>query len=58
MFVARAEADQAARQAQVLWSACQALFRSVKAGCPGVPWQNQLRPLTAEIKAVKKAAGL
>ncbi|XP_017777213.1 PREDICTED: MICOS complex subunit Mic60 [Nicrophorus vespilloides] len=53
---ARADADKTAHQAQVLWSACQALFRSVKAGCPGVAWMDQLRPLEAEIHAVKSAA--
>lgn len=46
-----------AHQAQVLWSACQALYRSIKAGCPGVPWKDQIRPLEPEVTAVTKAAG-
>lgn len=57
IFIARAEADKMAHQAQVLWSACQALYRSIKAGCPGVPWKEQIRPLEPEITAVTKAAG-
>ncbi|KAI4462079.1 mitofilin [Holotrichia oblita] len=48
--------DKDAHQAQVLWAACQALYRAVKIGCPGFPWSEQLRPLDPEIKAVKLAA--
>lgn len=55
-FLARLEADKVARQSQALWSACQALYRSVRAGCPGISWKHQLRPLTPEITAIKKAA--
>lgn len=54
---ARADADNMARKAQVLWSACQALFRSLKAGCPGREWKLQIRPLDPEISAVERAAG-
>ncbi|KAJ8942754.1 hypothetical protein NQ314_009965 [Rhamnusium bicolor] len=50
------DADEAARQAQVLWSACQALLRAIKAGCPGLAWKDQIRPLEPEITAVKRAA--
>ncbi|CAH2009080.1 unnamed protein product [Acanthoscelides obtectus] len=50
------DADEASRQAQVLWSACQALLRAIKAGCPGKPWKDQIRPLEPELKAVEKAA--
>ncbi|KAI4462088.1 mitofilin [Holotrichia oblita] len=50
--------DKDAHQAQVLWAACQALYRAVKIGCPGFPWSEQLRPLDPEIKAVKLAAGI
>ncbi|XP_057664526.1 MICOS complex subunit Mic60 isoform X2 [Diorhabda carinulata] len=49
-------ADAASRQAQVLWSACQALLRAIKAGCPGLSWKDQIRPLEPEISAVEKAA--
>ncbi|XP_069695469.1 MICOS complex subunit Mic60 [Periplaneta americana] len=53
---ARAENDKHARKAQVLWSACQSLHRSLKTSTPGVPWQKQLRPLKGEIENVTKAA--
>ncbi|CAG9829577.1 unnamed protein product [Diabrotica balteata] len=49
-------ADAASRQAQVLWSACQSLLRAIKAGCPGLSWKEQIRPLEPEITAVQKAA--
>ncbi|XP_023712428.1 MICOS complex subunit Mic60 isoform X2 [Cryptotermes secundus] len=52
----RAESDQQARQAHLLWSACQSLHRCVRASTPGVPWQQQLRPLKSEIENVSKAA--
>lgn len=52
----RAESDQQARQAHLLWSACQSLHRCVRANTPGVPWQQQLRPLKSEIENVSKAA--
>ncbi|RZC39111.1 mitochondrial inner membrane protein [Asbolus verrucosus] len=54
---ARDAADKAAKQSQVLWAACQALLRAIKTGCPGIPWKDQLRPLSPEITLVKKAAG-
>ncbi|KRT79302.1 hypothetical protein AMK59_8514 [Oryctes borbonicus] len=53
---ARSELDKAVHQSQVLWAACQSLYRAVKAGCPGFPWNEQLRPLNPEIKAIKLAA--
>lgn len=53
---ARAESEKCAHQAQSLWAACQALWASVRAGEPGVHWQQKLRPLINEIKAVSKAA--
>lgn len=53
---ARNDADQSSKQAQVLWSACQALIRAIRAGCPGVPWKDQIRPLEPEVNAVVKAA--
>ncbi|KAK9736949.1 Mitochondrial inner membrane protein [Popillia japonica] len=52
----RNNVDKDAHQAQVLWAACQSLYRAVKSGCPGFPWTEQLRPLDPEIKAVKLAA--
>lgn len=52
----RAESDQQARQAHLLWSACQSLHRCVRASKPGVPWLQQLRPLKSEIENVSKAA--
>jgi len=52
----KAQTDKIVKQSQVLWSACQALFRSLRAGCPGLPWTEQIRPLYPEILAVKKAA--
>jgi len=50
------EADNSARQSTILWSACQALNRALKSGCPGVPWKDQVRPLEPELNAIKKAA--
>ncbi|XP_044267340.1 MICOS complex subunit Mic60 isoform X1 [Tribolium madens] len=55
-FKARDAADKAAKQSQVLWAACQALLRAIKSGCPGIPWKDQLRPLSPEITLVQKAA--
>ncbi|XP_049823305.1 MICOS complex subunit Mic60 isoform X2 [Aethina tumida] len=52
----KANQDASEKRAQVLWSACQALIRSLKAGCPGQNWRDQLRPLNPEISAVQKAA--
>lgn len=56
--VEKNDADQSSKQAQVLWSACQALLSAIKSGCPGLPWKDQLRPLEPEITAVKYAAGI
>ncbi|XP_030768295.1 MICOS complex subunit Mic60-like isoform X2 [Sitophilus oryzae] len=53
---ARNDADASSKQAQVLWSACQSLLRAVRAGCPGIPWKDQIRPLEPEINAVVRAA--
>ncbi|XP_066253018.1 MICOS complex subunit Mic60 isoform X2 [Euwallacea similis] len=53
---ARTDADASSKQAQVLWSACQSLLRAIKAGCPGIPWKDQIRPLEPEINAVVGAA--
>ncbi|XP_076265230.1 inner membrane mitochondrial protein mitofilin isoform X2 [Rhynchophorus ferrugineus] len=53
---ARNDADASSKQAQVLWSACQSLLRAIRAGCPGIPWKDQIRPLEPEINAVVKAA--
>lgn len=44
-------------QAQSLWSACQALWASVKSGEPGTAWQLKLRPLASEVSAIGRAAG-
>jgi len=57
LATARAENDKHARQAQLLWSACQSLHRRLKTSIPGVPWQQQLHPLRLEIENVSKAAG-
>lgn len=53
---ARNDADASSKQAQVLWSACQSLLRAIRAGCPGIPWKDQIRPLDPEINAVVRAA--
>lgn len=53
----RVEADKIAHQSQVLWSACQALHRAVKTTLPGMAWKDQIKPLNAEVEAIKKAAG-
>jgi mitofilin len=52
----RAENDKHARQAQLLWSACQSLHRRLKTSTPGIPWQQQLQPLRLEIENVDKVA--
>jgi len=54
---ARAENEKHARQAQLLWSACQSLHQRLKMSTPGVPWQQQLKPLRLEIENVGKVAG-
>ncbi|CAH0556122.1 unnamed protein product [Brassicogethes aeneus] len=53
---AKADNDAMAKRAQVLWSAAQALLRSLRSTCAGQPWKDQLRPLNPEIKAIQKAA--
>lgn len=55
-FSARADADRMVHQAQSLWSACQALWASVKSGEPGTSWQLKLRPLASEVSAISNAA--
>lgn len=54
---ARADADRQVHQAQALWSACAALWSSMRTVDPTVPWQEQLRPLSNEVEAVKRASG-
>ncbi|CAH1114046.1 unnamed protein product [Psylliodes chrysocephalus] len=48
--------EEAAKQGQVLWSACQSLLGALTIGCPGLTWKDQIRPLDPEIRAVEKAA--
>ncbi|KAF5290183.1 hypothetical protein FQR65_LT11646 [Abscondita terminalis] len=55
-FKERADSDRIMRNSQILWSTCQNLFKALRAGCPGLPWTEQLRPLEPEIIAVKNAA--
>ncbi|XP_015437130.1 PREDICTED: MICOS complex subunit Mic60 isoform X1 [Dufourea novaeangliae] len=53
---ARMDAEKGASNAQILWSACQALARAVKTTPLGVCANEAIRPLEPEIKAVTKAA--
>ncbi|KOX79945.1 Putative mitochondrial inner membrane protein [Melipona quadrifasciata] len=53
---ARMEEERGASNAQILWSACQALARAVKSAPAGAPVETTIRPLEPEIKAVTKAA--
>ncbi|KAG4075514.1 hypothetical protein HA402_003339 [Bradysia odoriphaga] len=53
---ARADADRMVHQAQSLWSACQALWASLKSGEPGTSWQLKLRPLGSEVSSISRAA--
>ncbi|KOC61000.1 Putative mitochondrial inner membrane protein [Habropoda laboriosa] len=53
---ARMEEERGASNAQILWSACQALARAVKSAPSGAPIEEVIRPLEPEIKAVTKAA--
>ncbi|XP_033361926.1 MICOS complex subunit Mic60 isoform X8 [Bombus vosnesenskii] len=53
---ARMEEERGASNAQILWSACQALARAVKSAPAGAPVEEVIRPLEPEIKAVTKAA--
>lgn len=48
--------EKGASNAQILWSACQALARAVKVAPPGTSKDKAIRPLEPEIKAVCKAA--
>lgn len=52
---ARIEEEKGASNAQLLWSACMALVRAVKATSHGAA-EPAIRPLEAEIKAISKAA--
>lgn len=56
-LAARADADRQVHQAQALWSACSALWASMRTVDTKQPWQKQLRPLKAEVEAVRKASG-
>lgn len=56
-FAARTDADRQVHQAQALWSACSALWASMRTVDTKQPWQKQLRPLKAEVEAVRKASG-
>lgn len=53
---ARADADRQVHQAQALWSACSALWSSMRTVDTSQSWQHQLRPLKAEVEAVRKAS--
>ncbi|XP_011340247.1 MICOS complex subunit Mic60 isoform X1 [Ooceraea biroi] len=53
---AHIEEKKGASNAQILWSACQALSRAVKVAPPGTPKDEIIRPLEPEIQAVCKAA--
>jgi len=50
------EEKKGASNAQILWSACQALSRAVKITPPGTPKDELIRPLESEIQAIYKAA--
>lgn len=56
MRLARADADRQVHQAQALWSACSALWLSMRTIDPKAPWQKQLRPLQNEVAAIRNAA--
>ncbi|XP_013785078.1 MICOS complex subunit MIC60-like [Limulus polyphemus] len=53
---AREELDKAAKKAQKLWLACQALKQSVKSGRPDEEGYGQPKPLDREITAINEAA--
>lgn len=55
-FTARASSDKSAQQAEALWSACISLWNSVKYGDPTVSWDQRIKPLENEIKAISTAA--
>lgn len=52
----RLNAEKDASGAQLMWGACQALGRAVKAAPPGTSPEKSVRPLEPEIKAIVKAA--
>ncbi|XP_008207246.1 MICOS complex subunit Mic60 isoform X2 [Nasonia vitripennis] len=52
----RLDAEKDASEAQLMWGACQALVRAVKAAPPGTSPEKAVRPLDPEIKAIVKAA--
>lgn len=53
---AKAAAEREAQHAQSLWSACQALYRQLRATRPGEPPEKQLHPLANEITLVSNSA--
>lgn len=54
--VARADVDRQIHQSQALWSACSALWASIRAGDPQQPWQKRLQPLKNEVAAIQRAS--
>lgn len=54
---AHAESEKTAVDAQALWLACVALNGALREGNPEeYTWEKQLRPLSAEVKAVEEAS--
>ncbi|XP_066586355.1 MICOS complex subunit Mic60 isoform X2 [Prorops nasuta] len=53
---ARIEEEKGVTNAQILWSACQALARAIKSSPPGKSAEDCIRPLEPEIQAVRRAA--
>ncbi|XP_046383946.1 MICOS complex subunit Mic60 isoform X1 [Ischnura elegans] len=54
---ARVQDDENAHRAQLLWTACQALLRAIKAGPPSsLPWEDRLKPLKKEVAAIHASA--
>lgn len=51
-------AEKQAKHSQLLWTACQALNAAIKKGTNTKPWEEQLKPLEKEVKAISKAAGV
>lgn len=58
VILARADADRQIHQSQALWSACSALWASIRAGDPQLPWHKRLQPLANEVAAVQRASGM
>ncbi|XP_045615808.1 MICOS complex subunit Mic60 isoform X2 [Procambarus clarkii] len=55
---ARADVDKAAYAARELWLACEALRSALRLGTDGAKsWEEQLRPLSEQISAIKAATG-